>query len=220
MKEYKNKALAVAEASHIPTRTRLNLDTPEGLGTLCDAIVREKGVAKACKALGLDRKTVWLYLAKHPEAQAAASQARQETAHSLFDECCEIADNAKREDWAIARLRIETRMRAAGKLNQRAYGDQPRNVTQTYVQGDVQIVATEEQRRSMIDARQRFLMQRNPDIATHSLDEPSASLGAVRPQPENKAATAIGSTTVPEDPYVTQMRSFENGSSEDQAIIR
>jgi hypothetical protein len=203
-----------------PHAYEAKLDTPEGLGTLYDAIVREKGVAKACKALGLDRKTVWLYLAKHPEAQAAASQARQETAHSLFDECCEIADNAKREDWAIARLRIETRMRIAGKLNQRTYGDQPRSLTQTYVQGDVQIVATEEQRRSMIDARQRFLMQRNPEIARHSLDAPSASPGVVRPQPKNQAGTPIGSTTAPEDPLVIHMRSFENGSSEDQAITR
>jgi hypothetical protein len=137
--------------------------------------MKERGVLKACKALGWDRGQVWLYLAKHPEAQAAVWQARQESAHSLFDECCEIADNAKREDWAIARLRIETRMRIAGKLNQRTYGDQPRSLTQTYVQGDVQIVATEEQRRSMIDARQRFLMQRNPVIARHSLDAPSAS---------------------------------------------
>jgi hypothetical protein len=43
---------------------------------------------------------------------------KQDTADSLYDECVQIADNAKREDWAIARLRIETRMRAAGALDQ------------------------------------------------------------------------------------------------------
>jgi hypothetical protein len=72
----------------------------------------------------------------------------------------------------------------------------------------------------MIDARQRFLMQRNPEIARHSLDAPSASPGVVRPQPKNQAGTPIGSTTAPEDPLVIHMRSFENGSSEDQAITR
>src|SRR5690349_8859617 len=121
MKRAKGKVPAAGGACRIPTRAKVDLDTLEGLAALCDAIIEEKGVAKACKALGLHRKNVWLYLAKHPEAQAAVSLARQETAHALFDECCEIADNTQREDWAIARLRIETRMRVAGKLNQRAY---------------------------------------------------------------------------------------------------
>src|SRR5215467_5143901 len=139
----KNKASTAAKPCHIPTRERVNLDTSEGLGVLCDAIIKEKGVAKVCKALGLDRKNVWLYLAKHPEAKAAVWGARQETADSMYDECIQIADNAKREDWAIARLRIETRMRAAGKLNQRTYGDQPRSLHQTYVAGNVEIKADE-----------------------------------------------------------------------------
>lgn len=207
MKQRNDKTGEKTGAKDISTRE--TLDTGEGLTAFCDAIIRERGVLRACNALGVDRGQVWLYLAKHPEAQAAVWQARQEAAHALFDECCEIADNAKREDWAIARLRIETRMRAAGKLNQRAYGDQPRNLTQTYVQGDVQIIATEEQRRAMIEARQKFLDKGKTgtgrDTGRHSLGAPSASPGVVTPQPE--------------DPHTIHMRSFENGATEDQARL-
>src|SRR5262249_10455104 len=98
-KEHKDKIGKKAGTKDISTRETLN--TPEGLTAFCDAIIRERGVLRACKALELDRGQAWLYLAKHPEAQAAVWLARQEAAHALFDECCEIADNAKREDWAI-----------------------------------------------------------------------------------------------------------------------
>jgi len=191
------------------------LETPEGLAAFCEAEIRERGVAKGCKALALDQNLVWFYLAKHPEAQGAVWQARQETAHALYDECVQIADDSK-PDPRDRHIRIDTRMRVVGKLNQRAYGDQPRSLTQTYVAGDVQLMADENTRKAMIQARERFL-QRGTDIARRSLDAPSASPEVVRPHPENKAATAIGSTTAPEDPYVTRMRSFENGISEDQA---
>jgi len=203
-------------AGHKSTRERLDLDTTEGLGALCDAIIKEKGVARACKALGLDRKTVWLYLARHPEAQAAAWLARQECAHALFDECCEIADNAKREDWAIARLRIETRMRAAGKLNQRAYGDQPRHLSQTYVAGNVEIKSDENTRQALILARQHYLGQSSPDTAKHLLAAPSASPVAIPPEPIKQTGKPICSATEPEDPLAVHMRSFEKDSSEDE----
>jgi len=178
MKRRKNKDVAPGEANHNSTRARANLDTPEGLAVFCDAIIRERGVAKACKAMGLDRKLVWLYLAKHPEAQAAVWQARQETAHALYDECVHIADDSSL-DPRDRHIRIDTRMRVAGKLNQRAYGDPgPRTLHQTYVAGDVQVVADEETRRKMIEARQRFLKP-SPDIARRSLDAVSASSGVV-----------------------------------------
>lgn len=157
MKRQKTKTSALAVACHNSARARPKLDTSEGLATFCDAIIRERGVAKACKALALDRKHVWLYLAKNPEAQAAVWQARQHTAHALYDECVQIADDSKL-DPRDRHIRIDTRMRVAGKLNQRAYGDQPRNLTQTYVAGDVQVVADEEARRVMIQARERFLL--------------------------------------------------------------
>jgi hypothetical protein len=220
MKKYKGKIRKKRGAKDISTREAL--DTEEGLTAFCDAIVRERGVLKACNALGLDRGQIWLYLAKHPDAQTAVSLARQETAHALFDECCDIADNAKREDWAIARLRIETRMRAAGKLNQRAYGDQPRHLTQTYVQGNVEIKADENTRRAMIDARARFLADRTDsdrtDSARRSPDAASASQRVAAPPPRLKVGRPIGSIIGPEDPMVTHMRSFENGITEDQAI--
>jgi len=214
MKGRKNKALAVTKASRISTRAKVNLDTVEGLEALCDAIIREKGVARACKALGLDRKNVWLYLAKHPEAKAAVWGARQETADSMYDECVQIADNAKKEDWAIARLRIETRMRAAGKLNQQAYGDQPRHLSQTYVAGNVEIKADEATRQALIEARQQYLGKGADKTANHSLDAPSAS-PIVPGRPKIQASIPIELTSPPDDPHSIHMRSFENGIPED-----
>ena len=193
MKEHKNKSV---KHNHSMRETANLLDTPEGLAALCDAIIRERGVVKACKALGLDRSIVWLYLAKHPEAQAAVWGARHETSHALYDECLQIADDSSL-DPRDRHIRIETRMRVAGKLNQRTYGDQPRNLTQTYVAGDVQIMADENTRTAMIEARERFL-QRSPDSDSASC-APSASPGEVTPGPKIQAGTPIGSTHAPED---------------------
>ena len=189
------------------------------LAALCDAIIRERGVVKACKALGLDRGIVWLYLAKHPEAQAAVWQARQETAHALWDECVQIADDSSL-DPRDRHIRIDTRMRVAGKLNQRAYGDQPRSLTQTYVAGDVQLVADENTRRAMIEARERFL-QRSSDIDRHAPAAPLASPGVVRPQPQLQAGTPIGQTQSPEDPQLAWMKSYEQSAeNQPQAIVQ
>jgi len=101
----------------------------------------------------------------------------------------------------------------AGKLNQRAYGDQPRHLSQTYVAGNVEIRADEATRQALIEARQRYLGQRGPDTARLLLAAASAS------QPKIQAGTPIDSTTPPEDPHIIHMRSFEQGTSEDQAII-
>jgi hypothetical protein len=93
----------------------------------------------------------------------------------------------------------------------------PRTLHQTYVAGDVQLVADEGTRKAMIDARRKFLDGR-PNIATHNA--PSASPGVVTPDPKIQTDMPIASTTAPEDPYVTRMRSFENGTPGDQAITR
>jgi hypothetical protein len=212
MKENRSKSI---KHNHSMRETAELLDKPEGLTAFCDAIIRERGVIKACKALGLDRSIVWLYLAKHPEAQAAVWGARQETSHALYDECIQIADDSSL-DPRDRHIKIETRMRVAGKLNQRAYGDQPRHLSQTYVAGNVEIKADENTRQALILARQSYLVQRSPDTARHSLPAPSLSPVSVAAEPIKQPGEASNSTTASDDPHIIHMRSFEKDRSEDE----
>jgi hypothetical protein len=207
MNNDKNKKTPTGPSHKSPRArsTRPSFDDPASLAAFCDAIIRERGVAKACKSLGLDRKLVWLYLSKHPEAHAAVWHARQETAHALYDECIQIADDAKL-DPRDRHIRIETRMRVAGKLNQRTYGEQPRPGTQVNVlgAGEVKLVCDANTRQALIQERQRLL-----EAGPKRLPEPE--------QPKLQAGTPIGPTIVPEDPKITQMKSLEGCISEDQA---
>lgn len=51
------------------------------------------------------------------------ARAREAQADHFFDEVIEIADGASAEDVAAARLRVDARKWAAGKLRPKAYGD-------------------------------------------------------------------------------------------------
>lgn len=85
--------------------------------------------------------TIYDWVAKEPIFAEHYGRAREHAAHTLFDQCLDIADDSSQDiledgsanNAAIARakVRIDTRMRVAGKLAPRVYGERIEQIAQT-----------------------------------------------------------------------------------------
>ncbi|WP_299327627.1 hypothetical protein [Parasphingopyxis sp.] len=69
------------------------------------------------------RTTVYNWQDSDPDFSERFRVARARGVHALAEECLEIADTAKPEDVAVARVRIDTRLRLAGKWLPKIYGN-------------------------------------------------------------------------------------------------
>ena len=95
-----------------------------------------------------------------PVFDQAYTCARQCAGDTYAEKVIHIAEASEAGDidWAKARVAMDGYKWAACKYYPKQYGDQsPRTLHQTYVAGDVKVVADEGQRKAMIDARQKFL---------------------------------------------------------------
>lgn len=103
--------------------------TPRGLDFICQT---DAALPSA--------STVHRWLNQHAEFRESYLRARERQADTIFDECLEIADDSSRDTKLVgrednetevcntefvqrAKLRIDTRMRMAGKLSPKKYGD-------------------------------------------------------------------------------------------------
>jgi len=85
--------------------------------------------------------TIYDWIAKHPSFAEHYGRAREQAAHTLFDQMIDIADDSSHDllkdgtannaAIARARLQIETRARVAGKLAPRVYGERIEQLNQT-----------------------------------------------------------------------------------------
>lgn len=80
--------------------------------------------------------TIFRWLGDHPDFAHAYARAREAQADAIFDECLDIADD-KGEDWIMtangpkfnkeaaqrSRIRVETRLKVAARLNPRKYAE-------------------------------------------------------------------------------------------------
>ena len=83
------------------------------------------------------------------------------------------------------------------------------------------VVCTAEQRRAMIEARERFL-NRRADIATDSPSAdpaPGGELMNPATQPKLQPGTPIGRTQVPEDPQIAWLRSYGLSPEDEQEAM-
>jgi transposase-like protein len=92
---------------------------------ICLLISEDLSVRKICERQGLpERRTIYRWLAQHDEFRHQYARARELQADYLFDECLDIADEAKDlVEIQRARLRIDARKWMAGKLAPKKYGD-------------------------------------------------------------------------------------------------
>lgn len=96
-----------------------------------------RGLAHVCAADDMPSPSaVYKWLASEPDFVEKYLRAREAQSHLLLDECMDIADDGTndfvmtdkgpaldRDHIARSKLRVETRMRMAGKLNPKRYGD-------------------------------------------------------------------------------------------------
>ena len=85
--------------------------------------------------------TIYDWIGKEPSFAEHYGRAREQAAHTLFDQMLDIADDSSRdllEDGSAnnaaiqrARLQIDTRARVAGKLAPRVYGERIEQLNQT-----------------------------------------------------------------------------------------
>jgi hypothetical protein len=125
----------------------VSVGRPSGYGDeiadrICDAIASTpRGLEHICAAEDMPApSTVYGWLNRHPEFLEKYLRARAVQAHVLMDQCVEIADDVRHDTKLVRRgedtdevqnaefiqrskIRIDTRMRMAGKLNPKHYGD-------------------------------------------------------------------------------------------------
>lgn len=135
----------------MPTVTEI-LDSDEGREQFFDAI-SDGGIRKACRKLGLNRASVYRYAEFNPDFKEAFDKVKAISAEILWDECIEIADDPKL-DPRDKHVRIETRMRVAGKLIPRL-ADRPQQA-QVNVGVAVAVTCDEERRAKLIELRNQI----------------------------------------------------------------
>lgn len=156
--------------------TKQDLTKPELLEALTAAIIKVGSVKGGCKKLGLTDSWVWRCAHTNPELQSAIWAARQVVSEMLYDQCNEIADNSSKESYCKDRLRIETRMRVAGHMIPKTYGNLIGG-PQVNVGVQVGLVCDETQRARLIDLRAR-------------LAKPNGALPEPKPRPPGLGDTA------------------------------
>jgi transcriptional regulator with XRE-family HTH domain len=104
--------------------------TDEIAAEICQQIADGKSLRDVCKSANLpSRSTVskWLKDEDKADFQDRYGQAEIMRADNLFEDCVTIAEElpetADRDDLARAKLQIDTKKWAAGKLNPKRYGD-------------------------------------------------------------------------------------------------
>jgi hypothetical protein len=176
--------------------TMQRLDDPTERELLWEAIVEEGSVNKAASKLDLHRPSIYLKAQKDEQFAAELLAAEATNLRQLVDECIHIADDSSQdlaghdkggnpipntEFIQRARLRIETRIRLAGKLIPHIYGDKAAQVnvqSHTTVQA---VIVPENQRQSLIELRERLL---SPATI------PATILDSAGPEPVHASTTA------------------------------
>jgi hypothetical protein len=109
---------------------------------ICEQLSNGVSLQRICMKDGYPAQSaVFVWLEERPFFKEIYTRARENAAHTLFDQMIDIADDssldlledgsANNAAIARARLRIDTRARVAGKLCARAYGERIEQLNQT-----------------------------------------------------------------------------------------
>lgn len=101
-----------------------DLDDPEVVAKICDALIAGKSMASVCAADDMPAEsTVYLRMAKDPDFRSAIAQAREAQQEAEIDRTVDMADMATAEDHQVVKLRIWARQWRAAKLAPKKYGE-------------------------------------------------------------------------------------------------
>ena len=152
--------------------TKERLSTPEGRAEFFDALAESNGVKPTAQALGLHAPTIFLMARDDKQFEKELLSALSVAMWGAVDECLAIADDSSRDHKTISdghggttevvdneaiqrsKLRIDTRLRIAGKLMPRIFGDTPN--TQVNIQNNTAVICNEEQRDRLIHMREEL----------------------------------------------------------------
>jgi IS30 family transposase len=109
---------------------------------ICEQLSNGVSLQRICQKDGYPtQSTIFIWLEDKPFFRDIYTRARENAAHTLFDQMLDIADDSSAdllEDGSAnnaaiqrARLRIDTRARVAGKLAPRVYGERVEQLSQT-----------------------------------------------------------------------------------------
>lgn len=91
---------------------------------ICELIAEGKSIRAICKRKGMPAmSTVFKWLSQDEAFAEQYTRAKDQQADNLFEEVLEIADEAKPDTVAVAKLQIDARKWMAGKLRPKKYGD-------------------------------------------------------------------------------------------------
>ena len=134
--------IAAQEASAI-IRRKPKIHYSEALAMdICDKLSNGVSLQKICQQEGYPAQSaIYVWIAQEPFFKEIYTRARENAAHTLFDQMIDIADDSSADlledgsanNAAIARakLQIDTRARVAGKLCARVYGERVEALAQT-----------------------------------------------------------------------------------------
>jgi hypothetical protein len=97
-----------------------------------DAICAMIAGGESVRAIGKQKTmpsegTIYKWLGEQPEFSEKYARAREQQADVYSQQIVDIADDAKAEDYNVAKIRIDARKWAASKLAPKKYGDKVRN---------------------------------------------------------------------------------------------
>ena len=149
------------ERSRMPAIAFSDLSSPEGRETLADAVVAHGGISPACKALGLDRSTVYVRMRKDAELAKEVRDARAALDEQLHERIAEIEDimfnlrGSDRTNERISALReVLHSLRWRIGRTSKVYGDKPASVTN--IQNNVGITCDAKTRAALIALREQI----------------------------------------------------------------
>lgn len=120
-------------------------EEPEWYEGLLERIGSGENVLQVARDQGVTHGSMLKWIRADEERLAAFHEAQRIAAQRLVDESLEIADTMEQEDAFKAKLRIDTRLRIAGKLDMR-FGNGPA----VSVEGtNIQVVMTDFTRREV-----------------------------------------------------------------------
>jgi len=146
---------------------------------ICDKLSNGVSLQKICQQDGYPAQSaIYVWIAQEPFFKEIYTRARENAAHTLFDQMIDIADDSSADlledgsanNAAIARakLQIDTRARVAGKLCARVYGErvealsQSVNITNNNLTIDAQSLGADQRnalRRALIAARDSKIIE-------------------------------------------------------------
>ena len=109
---------------------------------ICEELSNGVSLARICARPDMPAQgTIYRMIAQEPFFREIYTRAREQAAHTLFDQMLDIADDSSRDllddgspnnaAIARARLQIDTRARVAGKLAPRVYGERIEQLAQS-----------------------------------------------------------------------------------------